>query len=305
MTLTKEEVINRLKSVQDYICNQLETLDGKAKFHEDNWVREEGGGGRTRILSEGEIIEKGGVNFSAVHGPVSEVMKKQLGLDGNSFLATGVSIVIHPRNPFHPIMHMNVRYFEMDTGVYWFGGGIDMTPHYIDFEKAQNFHKDLKKTCDRYHVDFYPKFKTWADEYFYIPHREETRGVGGIFYDKLTEKEGVSKEQLLDFAIDLGELFPKVYADQINADRNPRFTEVNEDWRNLRRGRYVEFNLVHDRGTKFGLKTGGRIESILMSLPKNASWFYDFKAESGSKEEETLNWLKKDVDWLNGSKNSI
>ena len=297
--LNKEEVINRLKLVQDYICTKLEALDGVAKFREDNWVREEGGGGRTRILSDGTIIEKGGVNFSAVHGPVSDIMKKQLGLEGNEFLATGVSIVIHPKNPFHPIMHMNVRYFEMDTGAYWFGGGIDMTPHYIDFNKAQIFHKDLKAVCDQYHSNFYSRFKTWADDYFYIPHRNETRGVGGIFYDHLTEKDGVSKEELLNFAIDLGELFPKVYADQIEFDRFPAFTESNEEWRNLRRGRYVEFNLVHDRGPKFGLKTGGRVESILMSLPKNASWFYDFQPDKGSKEELTLKWLKKDVDWSN------
>ncbi|RFC53329.1 oxygen-dependent coproporphyrinogen oxidase [Brumimicrobium aurantiacum] len=295
---SKEEVIKRFKSVQDYICEQLESLDGKSNFHEDIWNREEGGGGRTRVLTDGNIIEKGGVNFSAVHGPVSEVMKKQLGLDGNQFLATGVSIVIHPKNPFHPIMHMNVRYFEMDTGAYWFGGGIDMTPHYIDLEKAKMFHQDLKLVCDKYNVDFYPRFKKWADDYFFIPHRNETRGVGGIFYDHLTEKDGLSKEELLDYAISLGELFPKVYSDQINADREPSYNQANEEWRNLRRGRYVEFNLVNDRGTKFGLKTGGRIESILMSLPKNASWFYDFKPEEASNEELTLKYLKKDIDWL-------
>lgn len=296
--LNKEEIISRLKTLQDYICKELETLDGIARFHEDIWEREEGGGGRTRILSEGEVIEKGGVNFSAVHGPVSEMMKKQLGLEGDEFLATGVSIVLHPKNPFHPIMHMNVRYFEMDTGVYWFGGGIDMTPHYIDIEMAQQFHQDLKNVCEEYHPEFYPRFKTWADDYFFIPHRNETRGVGGIFYDKLTEKDGVSKERLMDFAIDLGELFPKVYADQINKHRAPSFTQENMDWRNLRRGRYVEFNLVNDRGTKFGLKTGGRIESILMSLPKDASWFYNFEPKKGSKEEATLNGLKKGVEYI-------
>ncbi|PKR80504.1 oxygen-dependent coproporphyrinogen oxidase [Brumimicrobium salinarum] len=296
--LESNEIIDRFKKVQDYICNALEQLDGKSKFHEDNWNREEGGGGRTRVLTDGNIIEKGGVNFSAVHGPVSTVMNKQLGLDGNEFLATGVSIVIHPHNPFHPIMHMNVRYFEMDTGEYWFGGGIDMTPHYIDFQLAKRFHLDLKKVCDQYHPDFYLKFKKWADDYFFIPHRNETRGVGGIFYDKLTEKDGVSKTQLLDFAIDLGELFPKVYADQINENRTPEFSNENIEWRNLRRGRYVEFNLVNDRGTKFGLKTGGRIESILMSLPKDASWFYDFKPKKDSLEEKTLHGLRKEVDYI-------
>ena len=296
--MNKEVIINRLKTLQDEICKQLEELDGKSTFHEDEWKREEGGGGRTRILSDGNIIDKGGVNFSAVHGPVSEAMRKQLGLDGNEFLATGVSIVIHPKNPFHPIMHMNVRYFEMDTGAYWFGGGIDMTPHYIDKELAKDFHLGLKKVCGDYHPEFYQRFKNWADDYFYIPHRNETRGVGGIFYDHITEKEGISKEALLDYSIDLGMLFPQLYAHQINHERNPQFDTKNIEWRNLRRGRYVEFNLVYDRGTQFGLKTGGRIESILMSLPQNASWYYDFQPEIDSEENKTLALLKKDVDWL-------
>ena len=300
ITLKKhqQEIINKLKTLQDHICKELELLDGSSHFIEDNWEREEGGGGRSRVLSDGEIIDKGGVNFSAVHGPVSEMMNKQLGLNGDFFLATGVSIVIHPKNPFHPIMHMNVRYFEMDNGEYWFGGGIDMTPHYIDKKLAGDFHRSLKEVCDKYNAEFYPRFKKWADDYFYIPHRQETRGVGGIFYDHLTEEVGVSKTDLLNYAIDLGELFPKVYAHQINSDRSPKYEEEHLTWRNLRRGRYVEFNLVNDRGTKFGLKTGGRIESILMSLPKNASWFYNFQPEKNSKEQETLELLIKGVDWL-------
>lgn len=296
--MNRMEVEERLKSVQDYICNQLEGLDGKRQFVEDNWERQGGGGGRTRVLSDGAIIEKGGVNFSAVHGAVSEKMKNQLGLNGKSFFATGVSIVIHPQNPFHPIMHMNVRYFEMDNGTYWFGGGIDLTPHYLIPKLAQSFHQDIKTLYDQFHPEFYPRFKKGADDYFYIQHRNETRGVGGTFYDHITEKEGLSKERLLEFSEEQGKLFPKLYADQINYNRNPFFTDKNIEWRNLRRGRYVEFNLVYDRGTTFGLKTGGRIESILMSLPRDASWYYNFHPKKDSLEEKTLNGLKKGVDWI-------
>lgn len=292
------EIINRFKDLQDYICQELEGLDGKSIFKEDLWDRNEGGGGRSRVLSDGGIIDKGGVNFSAVHGPVSEIMNKQLGLNGDEFLATGVSIVLHPKNPFHPIMHMNVRYFEMNTGEYWFGGGIDMTPHYVDPKLAKDFHQDLKDVCDKYKDGFYSRFKSWADDYFFIPHRDETRGVGGIFYDHLTEKDGVSKEELLNFAIDLGQLFPDLYTHQVNSNRNKSYNDDNLTWRNLRRGRYVEFNLVYDRGTKFGLKTGGRIESILMSLPRDASWFYNFQPEENTPEQKTLLFLKKNIDWL-------
>lgn len=299
MEPTKSEIIEAFKKTQDYICNSLESLDGKSKFIEDLWHRPEGGGGRTRVVSEGAIFEKGGVNFSAVHGPVSDMMKKQLNLDGNEFLATGVSIVLHPHNPFLPIMHMNIRYFEMDNGKYWFGGGIDMTPHYIEEELAKEFHVELKKICDNYNKDFYPKFKKWADDYFFIPHRKETRGVGGIFYDHLTtENSGLSKREIFEFALDLGNIFPKLYESQAKHNQHVSFNESNIKWRNLRRGRYVEFNLVYDRGTQFGLKTGGRIESILMSLPENASWYYNFEPKKNSEEEKTLSLLTKDKNWL-------
>lgn len=296
----KNKVSISFKEVQDFICTQLEKLDGKSKFKEDFWEREEGGGGRTRIISDGKVFEKGGVNFSEVYGPVSDLMKRQLGLNGDNFYATGVSIVLHPKNPFHPIMHMNIRYFEMDDGKeYWFGGGIDMTPHYVDKKLAGEFHKELKKTSDKYHESFYPEFKKWADDYFFIPHRNETRGVGGIFYDHQKESEFISKDDLLNYAIDLGELFPKLYKYQVeNAPKiNP--SEKHYQWRNIRRGRYVEFNLVYDRGTKFGLKTGGRIESILMSLPENASWYYNFTPKEGSEERKTLDLLKKEIEWVN------
>ena len=297
-SLTKEYIKEQFKLLQDRICSRLEELDGKSKFHQDLWERAEGGGGRTRIIQDGNVLEKGGVNFSAVHGPVSEMMKKQLKLDGKEFFATGVSIVLHPHNPHVPIMHMNVRYFEMDNGVHWFGGGIDMTPHYVIPEQAAMFHQGLKDICDRYNPNFYPDYKKWADEYFYIPHREETRGVGGIFYDHIKTNSEEEKQSMLDFAIDLGDAFAALYKEQNDLGKDKEVLPEHEQWRNIRRGRYVEFNLVHDRGTAFGLKTGGRIESILMSLPKIAGWEYDFKVEENSREAKTLSLLKKDLDWI-------
>ena len=292
----KDQIAAAFRALQDHICGELELLDGSAKFQQDHWVREEGGGGRTRILSHGGLIEKGGVNFSEVFGPVTEPMRKQLQLDGEVFYACGVSIVLHPKNPHVPIIHMNVRYFELNTGDYWFGGGIDLTPHFVVPEYAKKFHLGLKSVCDNYHSDFYPKFKTWADDYFFIPHRNETRGIGGVFYDHLKANDTMSKEQLLNFSIDLGSLFPKLYAEQAQAFRNLPFSDEELAWRNYRRGRYVEFNLVYDRGTTFGLKTNGRTESILMSLPENASWIYN--REHNTTELETLAWLRKGVDWV-------
>lgn len=292
----KERISQAFQSLQDHICEALDVLDAGRKFQEDKWQRAEGGGGRTRILSHGNLIEKGGVNFSEVHGPVTDLMRKQLNLDGDEFYATGVSIVLHPHNPHVPIIHMNVRYFELNTGVYWFGGGIDLTPHYVVPEYAAKFHQGLKKVCDNYHADFYPKFKQWADDYFFIPHREETRGIGGIFYDHLKADEKISKEQLLQFSLDLGRLFPVVYKEQADAFRDWPYSTEELAWRNYRRGRYVEFNLVYDRGTTFGLKTNGRTESILMSLPEKASWIYN--REHNEQEIETINALRKNIDWI-------
>jgi coproporphyrinogen III oxidase len=294
----KNRIPNEFLTVQDYICSELERLDGHAKFHEDLWQRELGGGGRTRVIQQGKVFEKGGVNFSEVFGPVTDLMRKQLKMDGDEFYATGISIVLHPHHPFVPIMHMNVRYFQLDDKDYWFGGGIDMTPHYIDKSMAATFHQGLKTICEKYHPNFYPDFKKWADDYFYIPHRNETRGVGGIFYDHQRATDQLTKEDFLNFALDLGKAFPHLYEEQYLAGCHKEFTDEHLQWRNLRRGRYVEFNLVHDRGTQFGLKTGGRIESILMSLPENASWLYNHMPDENSIEQHTLNLLKKEVDWL-------
>ncbi|OYD44603.1 coproporphyrinogen III oxidase [Sphingobacterium cellulitidis] len=297
--ISKEQIAEKYKEIQDEISQALEALDGKAHFVEELWEREGGGGGRTRIIQHGNILEKGGVNFSAVHGKLPEQIKKAFGVEEDEFFATGVSIVIHPNNPWVPIIHMNIRYFELNEEVRWFGGGIDLTPHYVDEQDASYFHQELKRVCDQYSAEFYPKFKDWADNYFFIKHREETRGIGGIFYDKLTpQKAGISDQEIFDFSCDLGHLFPKVYSELVNRSRDKQFTEAEKNWQLLRRGRYVEFNLVYDAGTKFGLETNGRIESILMSLPEQANWFYNFKTEAGSKEEKTLSLLKKGVNWV-------
>ena len=297
--MTKETIASAYKALQATICSDLEKLDGKSSFSFDHWERAEGGGGLTKIIQKGGIIEKGGVAFSAVDGPVTEMMQKQMNIEGTEFFATGVSIVLHPHNPHIPIIHMNVRYFELNDGTFWFGGGIDLTPHFIVESQANLFHEGLKAICDKYNVNFYPKFKNWADDYFFIPHRNETRGIGGIFFDHLTiEDANLSKEEIFNFCIELGQNFPILYNQQVELGKNLPFTEKEIQWRNLRRGRYVEFNLVNDRGTKFGLVSNGRTESILMSLPANASWEYNFQPEENSKEKQTLNLLIKGHSWL-------
>jgi len=296
--LDRERIAEEYQKIQDEICRALEMLDGKAKFEEEIWEREGGGGGRTRILQNGSILEKGGVNFSAVHGQLPEVIKKSFGVEEDNFFATGVSIVIHPNHPHVPIIHMNIRYFELNEQIRWFGGGIDLTPHYIVDEDARFFHSELKNVCDQHHPDFYRDFKKWADDYFFIRHRDETRGIGGVFYDKLTpEKTGLSYEDIFRFSCDLGRRFAPVYTELVNRNRHRDFTAQEKEWQLLRRGRYVEFNLVYDAGTKFGLETNGRIESILMSLPAQANWFYDFKAAPDSPEQKTLDLLKKGIEW--------
>lgn len=297
--ITKEQVAADYQTIQDEICQALEQCDSKGKFEEEVWERDGGGGGRTRILQNGDIIERGGVNFSAVYGNLPEVMKKALKVDQDEFFATGVSIVIHPNHPLVPIIHMNIRYFEMPgSQVRWFGGGIDLTPHYIFDEDARFFHNYLKTICDKFSPDFYPRFKTWADDYFFIRHRNETRGIGGIFYDKLTADEKLNWEQVFEFSKAVGRSFAPIYTALVNRNRNKEFNEVQQQWQYQRRSRYAEFNLVYDAGTKFGLETNGRIESILMSLPPTAKWVYNFQAQPGSEEEKTLSLLKKGINWV-------
>ncbi|MDR0265799.1 MAG: oxygen-dependent coproporphyrinogen oxidase [Sphingobacterium sp.] len=297
--ITKEAIALAYKEIQDEICQALEKLDGSARFEEELWEREGGGGGRTRIIQNGNIFEKGGVNFSSVYGKLPEAIKKSFGVNEDDFFATGVSIVIHPNNPWVPIIHMNIRYFELNDQIRWFGGGIDLTPHYVDEEEAHYFHRQLKTVCDQHDATFYDKFKNWADDYFYIRHRQETRGIGGVFYDKLnTEKTGMSMEDIFAFSCDLGRTFAPTYSALVKKNRHKSFTEQQKNWQLIRRGRYVEFNLVWDSGTKFGLETNGRIESILMSLPSQANWVYDYRPEEGSEEAKTLSLLRKGINWI-------
>jgi len=297
--ITKDKIADWFKSLQDNICDRIEIADTKGKFKEDLWNRPGGGGGRSRVIRDGAIIEKGGVNFSAVEGETPEKILKALGLEKSDFFATGVSIVIHPFNPFMPIIHMNVRYFEMSNGIWWFGGGIDLTPHYIDGGEAAFFHKRLKSVCDKFDSECYQKYKDWADDYFYIKHRKETRGIGGIFFDRLDDKADKSKEEIFKFVKDVGNEFAPIYEHFMRNNNDHSFSENNKEWQRLRRGRYVEFNLVWDKGTKFGLETDGRTESILMSLPPQANWEYNYVPAEGSAEWNTLSSLKKGIDWIN------
>ena len=299
---TKEEIASIYQAMQDHICKSIEKSDGSGKFEEDIWTREEGGGGRTRIFKKGAILAKGGVAFSAVHGPTPEKILSKLQLSKSDFFATGVSIVIHPKSPMVPIIHMNIRYFEMENGEYWFGGGIDLTPHYLNAADASYFHQEVKAICDRFDLNYYVKFKKWADDYFFIKHRNETRGVGGIFYDRLKADSDGGFEEILNFSLAIGRLFPEVYGYFMAKNSALPYGENELSWQGLRRGRYVEFNLVWDAGTKFGLDTNGRTESILMSMPPEANWEYMHSVEEGSAEDFTLKNLKKEIDWINFSK---
>ena len=297
--MTKEQISTYFQDLQDSICKSLEKADGTGKFSEDNWQRDGGGGGRSRVIQNGKIIEKGGVMFSAVWGDLHEKMLASMGLTEKvDFFATGVSIVLHPESPRMPIIHMNVRYFEMSNGSFWFGGGIDLTPHYVVEEDAVWFHNYLKNACDKHNKAYYSKFKTWADDYFFNTHRNETRGIGGIFFDYQKTDESRNKEQLFNFVKEIGESFAPIYTHFTKKNKDLPFSDKEKTFQLLRRGRYVEFNLVHDRGTKFGLETNGRTESILMSMPPVANWVYNFEAEEGSEEEKTLGLLKKGIDWV-------
>ncbi len=283
------------EALQEEICAGLEILDGGGRFAEDVWARPGGGGGRSRTL-QGALIEKGGVGFSAVHGTLSPLAAQALKSTAGEFFATGVSSVLHPRNPWMPIIHMNVRYFELEGGAWWFGGGIDLTPHYVEEDSAREFHARLKATCEAHSACAdYALFKAQADEYFFLPHRQETRGIGGIFYDRLRAPDF---DRLLAFGLAVGRTFVPAYGAQAATHRHRSFDESHRGWQGLRRGRYVEFNLVWDRGTKFGLETDGRTESILMSMPPQANWVYDHRFAPGGPEAETQALLRKGVQWL-------
>ncbi|MBL0690833.1 MAG: oxygen-dependent coproporphyrinogen oxidase [SAR324 cluster bacterium] len=272
--------------VQDSICQALEKASGD-KFKTDEWNYKQGkGGGLTKVIT-GDVIEKGGVNFSAVEGRINEKLAKKMKVSSNTeFFATGVSLVLHPKNPFVPTVHMNIRY--IDTGEkWWVGGGIDMTPYYPNIDDIKHFHLTLKKVCDQHRADYYEKFKKWCDEYFFIKHRNEARGVGGIFFDYIND----DWQKNFNFVLDLGNSFNDSYIPILNARKDIAYSEENRKFQYYRRGRYVEFNLIYDRGTLFGLETQGRIESILMSLPPLASWVYDYKPTAGTAEAEIYKYL--------------
>ncbi len=298
MNTRHSEVPRRFKEIQDSICLALEKADGKGKFVEDSWERPGGGGGRTRVIAGGNIIEKGGVNFSEVYGNTPDYIKQNMQVDEPEFYATGVSIVLHPHNPWVPIIHMNIRMFEMSGGTLWFGGGIDLTPHLVIDEDAKYFHQRLKNVCDKHNANYYHQYKKEADDYFYIPHRKETRGIGGIFFDYLKPNADNSFESYWAFVQDVGEAFADIYTHLMLKNKDLTYTEDEKQWQYLRRGRYTEFNLVWDKGTKFGLQTDGRIESILMSLPPQAAWEYSHQPVEGSAQHYTLSKLVKGINWI-------
>ncbi len=299
----KNKFYQYILQLQDQIVAGLETIESKAKFREDIWERPEGGGGRTRIIENGDVIEKGGVNISAVHGKLPEAMQKMFNVGESDFFACGLSLVIHPKNPMAPTVHANWRYFEMydDAGNIinqWFGGGQDLTPYYLFEEDAIHFHQTCKTACDKHNPEFYTKFKKQCDEYFWNTHRNEARGIGGLFFDYCKVSEQMPMENWYNFVTEIGNSFLEAYVPILEKRNHLPYTEAQKTWQEIRRGRYVEFNLVHDKGTLFGLKTNGRIESILMSLPPRVQWVYDHHPEKGSEEEKLIEVLEKPRNWI-------
>ena len=319
---SRERVKQFVQNLQDDICQGLEQIDGEAKFQEDNWQREEGGGGRTRVIRDGRVFEQGGVNFSEVWGdslpPAILVQRPEAA--GHGFYATGTSMVLHPRNPYVPTVHLNYRYFEAGN-VWWFGGGVDLTPYYPFAEDAVHFHKSIKQACDKHHSEYYPAFKRWCDEYFYLKHRQEARGIGGIFFDYQDSNSKLycgsqsnspaaiysdrigqvnrSWEELFAFVQSCGNSFLPAYVPIVERRQNTKYGERERNFQLYRRGRYVEFNLVYDRGTIFGLQTNGRTESILMSLPPLVRYEYGYQPEPGTPEAELYEVFLKPQDWVN------
>ncbi|MBE7630019.1 oxygen-dependent coproporphyrinogen oxidase [Tenacibaculum piscium] len=299
----KDKFYKYIEKLQDTITEKLEQVDGGAKFQEDTWKRAEGGGGRTRVIENGTIFEKGGVNISKVFGELPEVLRKQFGVKNGDFFACGLSLVLHPKNPFVPTVHANWRYFEMydekgNIVTQWFGGGQDLTPYYLFEQDATHFHSVCKTACDKHHAAFYPKFKETCDRYFWNTHREEARGIGGLFFDYLKETPEFSIENRYDFVTEIGDSFLESYVPIVEKRKEIPYAKEHKDWQEIRRGRYVEFNLVHDRGTLFGLKTNGRIESILMSLPPVVQWKYDHHPKEGSEEAKLVHVLKTPKNWV-------
>lgn len=299
----KQQFYTYIQNLQDSICVALEKVDGVAVFEEDLWKRPEGGGGRTRVLSNGAVFEKGGVNISAVEGELPQALRDNFGVSEGAFFACGLSLVLHPKNPKVPTVHANWRYFEMydekgNTVDQWFGGGQDLTPYYLFEEDVRHFHQTCKTVCDSFHTDLYPDFKQKCDAYFFNKHRNEARGVGGLFFDYLKEEGSFSLTDRYDFVNAVGNSFLEAYTPILKKRKDLHYTPAQRNWQEIRRGRYVEFNLVHDKGTLFGLRTNGRIESILMSLPPKVQWHYDHHPEEGSEEARLLEVLKSPKNWV-------
>jgi len=286
------------RGLQARICEGLERLDGQARFGSDAWRREGGGGGLTRVLAEGAVFEKAGVGFSDVFGELPAEFAAQIPGTGRSFRATGVSLVLHPRSPMIPAVHMNFR-FVRKGDARWFGGGSDLTPNYLDRRDVEHFHRAWKDVCDRHDASCYARFKRCCDEYFFLPHRGETRGVGGIFFDELgRDVDDAGIELVFAFVRRAGDAFLSAYGPIVERRRADPWGDRQREWQLWRRGRYVEFNLLYDRGTAFGLRTKGRAESILMSLPPLVRWTYDRQVEPGSPEAELLLALRPGIDWI-------
>lgn len=300
----KQEWIDYIHDLQDRICWALEEVDGKAKFQEDRWERTEGGGGRTRVIANGAVFEKGGVNTSVVFGEVTEAMRNGLKISGAKWFACGLSLVIHPLNPFVPTVHCNYRLFELynegdEVIDRWFGGGTDLTPYYLFEEDARHFHGTYKEVCDNFDPAFFPRFKEECDNYFVNFHRNnERRGIGGIFYDHQRPDDKHDVQFWMDFGRACGDAYIPAYIPIVEKRKHMPYTEANKHWQEIRRGRYTEFNLVHDRGTLFGLKTNGRIESILMSLPPTVRFEYNYQPEPGSPEADLLNACLHPREWV-------
>ncbi|HEX2533238.1 MAG TPA: oxygen-dependent coproporphyrinogen oxidase [Chitinophagaceae bacterium] len=300
----KDQWISYIHSLQDRICAGLEESDGTGRFVEDAWQRPEGGGGRTRVLAGGSVIEKGGVNTSVVFGEVTEAMRTGLKIDGAAWFACGLSLVIHPRNPFVPTVHCNYRMFELynekgEVADRWFGGGTDLTPYYLFEEDARHFHGTYKAVCDRFDPAFYPQFKKTCDDYFVNYHRNnERRGIGGIFYDYKRADDQRGTDFWMGFGQACGDAFLPAYIPIVEQRKGTPYAEAQKHWQEIRRGRYTEFNLVHDRGTLFGLKTNGRIESILMSLPPTVRFEYNYQPAPGSPEADLLDACLQPREWV-------
>ena len=299
----KDKFYNYIQKLQDTITSKLEEVDGNATFKEDLWNRPEGGGGRTRVIESGNVFEKGGVNISAVHGELPKTMQQHFGVEEANFFACGLSLVLHPKNPFVPTVHANWRYFEMynkegEIVDSWFGGGQDLTPYYLFEEDATHFHQVCKTACDTHNTEFYPKYKKRCDEYFYNTHRNEARGIGGLFFDYCKQTEEMSMQNWYNFVTEVGDSFLEAYVPIVEKRKELPYTEAQRKWQEIRRGRYVEFNLVHDKGTLFGLKTNGRIESILMSLPPHVQWVYNHIPEKDSDEAKVLSVLQNPKEWI-------